>query len=115
MKAIYFYDSKTKLFTSVDIIDDSADLPENSTTIQPINEDGSGMYDPKWDGKKWVSLTKDEFDEAHKDDPEPDNPQIGPSDVQRAITALAQQLSTIQEQNEQLQKAVTAMAIGGNQ
>lgn len=115
MKSIYFFDPQTKIFTSVDFIGNDEELPANCTTIQPVNKDGSGMYDPKWDGKKWVSLTQDEFNEAHKDDSEPNIPQVEPSDVQKALTALAQQFATIKKQNEQLQQAVTTIAMGGNQ
>lgn len=115
MKAIYFYDPKTKIFISTDVISDSADLPENCTTVQPINEDGSGMYDPTWDGEKWVGLTQEEFNDSHKDDPKPEVPPTEPSDVQKSITLLAQDLATIKKQNKQLQEAVTTIAMGGNQ
>lgn len=116
MKAIYFYDSKTKIFTSVDLIADDEDVPANATDIQPIAEDGTGLYDPKWDGQKWVGLTADEYDEAHKDDPLPDGEtSVGPSDIEQALTSFGKQYADTQEEIQRLQKAITAIAMGGNE
>lgn len=116
MKAIYFYDTKTKIFTSVDLIDDDEGLPANATDVQPIGEDGTGLYDPKWDGEKWVGCTADEYEDAHKDDPLPDGETpVGPSDVEQALTALSKQYADTQEAVKQLQEAITVIAMGGNE
>lgn len=114
MKAIYYFDPETKLFTSIDLIEDTAEVPANATDIQPIAADGSGMYDPKWDGSKWVGLTPEEFEEAHKDDPKPDAPEVEPTPEQTSITAMSQQMSDMNECIESLEQALTAMAKGGN-
>lgn len=114
MKAIYYYNSKTKLFTTVDLIEDNAKMPANATDIQPIAEDGTGLYDPKWDGSKWVGLTPEEFTEAHKNDPHPDMPEPDPTPEQSSITAMAKQMSDINEHIKSLEQALTEMAKGGN-
>ena len=116
MKAIYFYDTKTKIFTSVDLIADDEDVPANATDIQPIAEDGTGLYDPKWDGKKWVGLTADEYEDVHKDDSLPDDEiPAGPSEVEQALTALSQQYAETQTQMKQIQQVLTSIAMGGNE
>lgn len=116
MKAVYFYDPKTKIFNSVDLIADDEDMPANATDIQPIAEDGTGLYDPKWDGKKWVGLTADEYEDVHKDDPLPDGETpVGPSDIEQALTSLGKQYANTQEEIQRLQKAITAIAMGGNE
>lgn len=114
MKAVYYFDPETKLFTSIDLIEDTAEVPANATDIQPIAADGSGMYDPKWDGSKWVGLTPEEFEEAHKDDPKPDVPEIEPTPEQASLTELAQKISDQDEHIKSLEQAITFMAKGGN-
>lgn len=115
MKAIYFYDTKTKIFTSVDLIDDDEGLPANATDVQPIAEDGTGLYDPKWNGQEWVGLTADEYDEAHKNDPvDNDEGSTGPTSDQQAMTALIMQVSDAQDHIKSLEQAITAIISGGN-
>ena len=114
MKAIYQYDPETKLFTGVDIIDDSEEIPANATDVQPIADDGTGLYDPKWDGTKWVGLTPEEYTEAHKNDPQPDVPEPDPTPEQSSTTSLAQQLADMDEHVKSLEQALTEIAKGGN-
>ncbi|WP_436667986.1 hypothetical protein [Latilactobacillus sakei] len=74
MKTIYFYDTSTKSFMYSDLIKDEVEIPVNATTIQP-EVDGRGMYDPTWDGEKWVELSESDWIAKHKNDPqEPANP-----------------------------------------
>lgn len=116
MKAVYFYDPKTKIFNSVDLIADDEEMPANATDIQPIAEDDTGLYDPKWNGQEWVGLTADEYDEAHKNDPLPDGETpVGPSDIEQALTALSQQYAETQTQMKQIQQVLTSIAMGGNE
>jgi len=72
MKTIYFYDVNTKSFMYSDFIKDEVEIPLNATTIPP-EADGRGMYDPTWDGEKWVELSESDWIAKHKNDPqEPD-------------------------------------------
>jgi len=72
MKTIYFYDVNTKSFMYSDLIKDEVEIPLNATTIPP-EADGRGMYDPTWDGEKWVELSESDWIAKHKNDPqEPD-------------------------------------------
>ena len=67
MKTIYFYDVSTKSFMYSDLIKDEVEIPLNSTTIPP-EADGRGMYDPTWDGEKWVELSESDWIARHKND-----------------------------------------------
>lgn len=74
MKTIYFYDVNTKSFMYSDLIKDEVEIPVNATTIPP-EADGRGMYDPTWDGEKWVELSESDWIAKHKNDTqEPANP-----------------------------------------
>ncbi|MBE7388327.1 hypothetical protein ING81_10570, partial [Ligilactobacillus salivarius] len=47
MKQIYFYDENKK-FISYDVIEDTAEIPANATTVEPVDSNGVGLYDPTW-------------------------------------------------------------------
>lgn len=61
MQVVYTFNLETKIFDEVKIVNDDYELQENETLVQPVNEDGTGMYEPKWDGQKWQGITQEEF------------------------------------------------------
>lgn len=82
---IYCFDEVTKKFAYTDVIDDSEQVPENATTIAPVNSDGTGMYAPTWNGTNWVSMTKEDYQENHEQQQKPnDVPAITESQKQEA-------------------------------
>ena len=82
---IYCFDEVTKKFAYTDVIDDGAQVPENATTIAPVNSDGMGMYAPTWNGTNWVSMSQEEFQEKYEQQQRPDNvPAITESQKQEA-------------------------------
>ena len=82
---IYCFDEVTKKFAYTDVIDDSEQVPENATTIAPVNSDGTGMYAPTWNGTNWVPMTKEEFQEKYEQQQKPDDvPAITESQKQEA-------------------------------
>lgn len=82
---IYCFDEATKKFAYTDVIDDSAQVPENATTVAPVNADGTGMYAPTWNGTNWVSMSQEEFQEKYEQQQRPDNvPAITESQKQEA-------------------------------
>lgn len=101
MAVIYYFDKKTRKLTSSDIIADGAAMPDNCTTIQPINEDGSGMYDPTWNGTAWIGLTQEQWENAHKDDPKPDVPTSAPTPEQLMINQLGLRVAKLELQNKE--------------
>ena len=82
---IYCFDEATKKFAYTDVIDDSEQVPENATTVAPVNADGTGMYAPTWNGTNWVSMSQEEFQEKYEQQQRPDNvPAITESQKQEA-------------------------------
>ena len=82
---LYYFDDSTKCFLYTDVIDDDADMPENATTIAPVNSDGTAMYAPTWNGTNWVSMSQEEFQEKYEQQQRPDNvPAITESQKQEA-------------------------------
>ena len=82
---IYCFDEVTKKFAYTDVIDDGEQVPENATTIAPVNTDGTGMYAPTWNGTNWVPMSQEEFQENHEQQQKPDNvPAITESQKQEA-------------------------------
>lgn len=65
MKLVYLYDDK-KIFTGTKLIEDTAEIPENATIVEPVNSDGTSMYEPiTWDGSSWHGVTAEEYSKAH--------------------------------------------------
>ena len=82
---IYCFDEATKKFAYTDVIDDGAQVPENATTIAPVNSDGTGMYAPTWNGTNWVSMTKEDYQEKYEQQQKPDDvPAISETQKQEA-------------------------------
>lgn len=63
MKQVYFYDKDTKKFAGYDVINDTAEIPANATTVKPVDNNGVGLYDPTWNESthSWDSLTEEEW------------------------------------------------------
>ena len=85
---IYYFDD-TKRFAYTDVIADDGSVPNNATTVAPVNADGTGMYAPTWSGTEWVSMTKEEFDKEFAQQQRPDNvPAVTPAEKQEAQQML---------------------------
>lgn len=85
---IYYFDD-AKRFAYTDVIADGTPVPENATTIAPVNTDGTGMYAPTWNGTEWVPMTKEEFDKEFAQQQRPDNvPAVTPAEKQEAQQML---------------------------
>lgn len=100
MKQVYFYDSTTKEFAGYDVIDDAAEIPANSTTIEPVGSDGADLYDPTWNENthSWNSLAKEEWEQKHPvQAPKP-------TQDQQTIAVLTKQVMQLQVANVQQQK-----------
>lgn len=97
MKAIYYFDEKTRRFVGSDVIAENAVVPENATLVEPINDDLTGMYDPTWNGVKWVGITQEQWENEHKDDPQPDMPAPVPTPEQLAINQLGLRVAKLEQ------------------
>lgn len=116
MKKVYFYDENKK-FISYDVIDDAAEVPANATTVEPVDSNGVGLYDPTWNENtnSWDSLTEEEWKQKHP------TPAPEPTQNQQALAALTNQVMQLQAANAQQQKVNASLtkqlidlAKGGN-
>ena len=100
MKQVYFYDEKTKGFNGYDVIEDTAKIPANATTVKPVDSNGVGLYDPVWNENthSWNSLTKAEWEEKHP------TSAPKPTQTQQTLASLTKQVMQLQAVNAQQQK-----------
>lgn len=88
MKQVYFYD-ENKRFISYDVIEDTAEIPANATTVKPVDSNGVGLYDPTWNKNtnSWDSLTEKEWKGKHT------IPEVKPVSTQEEQAAAQQMLA----------------------
>lgn len=96
MKQVYFYDKDTKEFAGYDVIEDTAEIPANATTVKPVDSNGVGLYDPVWNENthSWDSLTEDEWKQKHA------TPEVKPEPTQEEQAAAQQMLLMADLQNK---------------
>lgn len=96
MKQVYFYDNATKKFAGYDVIEDTAEIPENATTVDPVDSNGIGLYDPTWNEStnSWDSLTEEEWKQKHA------TPEVKPVPIQEEQAAAQQMLLMADLQNK---------------
>lgn len=102
MKQVYFYDKDTKEFAGYDVIEDTAEIPANATTVKPADSNGVGLYGPTWNKNtnSWDSLTEDEWKQKHTtSEPKPE-----PTQDQQTLASLTKQVMQLQVANVQQQK-----------
>lgn len=89
MKQVYFYDKDTKKFAGYDVINDTAEIPANATTVKPVDSNGVGLYDPTWNKNtnSWDSLTEEEWKEKYT------IPEVKPVPTQEEQAAAQQMLA----------------------
>ena len=89
MKKIYFYNKDTKEFAGYDVIEDAAEIPANATTVEPVDSNGVGLYDPTWNENtnSWDSLTEEEWKKKHT------IPEVKPEPTQEEQAAAQQMLA----------------------
>lgn len=89
MKQVYFYDKETKMFNGYDVIEDTAEIPANATTVEPVDSNGVGLYDPTWNESthSWDSLTENEWKKKYT------IPEVKPVPTQGEQAAAQQMLA----------------------
>lgn len=106
---IYHYDSNGNL-DNLEIATKNATLSANETTVKPSDENGLGMYRPKFDvaKNKWVeTLSKEEIEELNK------TTNKEPNNSDQTISALTAQLlqtqMTVKQQGTQIASLTGAL------
>lgn len=106
---IYHYDSNGNL-DNLEIATKNATLSANETTVKPSDENGLGMYCPKFDvaKNKWVeTLSKEEIEKLNK------TTNKEPNNSDQTISALTAQLlqtqMTVKQQGTQIASLTGAL------
>ena len=106
---IYHYDSNGNL-DNLEIATKNATLSANETTVKPSDENGLGMYRPKFDvaKNKWVeTLSKEKIEELNK------TTSKEPNNSGQSISALTAQLlqtqMTVKQQGTQIASLTSAL------
>lgn len=106
---IYHYDSNGNL-DNLEIATKNATLSANETTVKPSDENGLGMYRPKFDvaKNKWVeTLSKEEIEELNK------TTSKEPNNFNQTISTLTAQLlqtqMTVKQQGTQIASLTGAL------
>lgn len=106
---IYRYDSNGNL-DNLEIATKNATLSANETTVKPSDENGLGMYRPKFDvaKNKWVeTLSKEEIEKLNK------TTNKEPNNSDQTISALTAQLlqtqMTVKQQGTQIASLTGAL------
>lgn len=106
---IYHYDSNGNL-DNLEIATKNATLSANETTVKPSDENGLGMYRPKFDvaKNKWVeTLSKEEIEELNKTtSKEPNN---SDQTVSAFTAQLLQTQMTVKQQGAQIASLTGAL------
>ncbi len=114
MKQVYFYDNETKVFNGYDVIEDTAEIPANATTVEPVDSNGVGLYDPTWNEttNSWDSLTEEEWKKKYivpEVKPEPTQDQqaaaqqmLVMADLQNKVDTLTDTVDKVTKSNEQI-------------
>ncbi|WP_195454157.1 hypothetical protein [Ligilactobacillus ruminis] len=106
---IYYYD-ENNIYTHTDLIDDGGTLPQNATTVAPVDSNGVGLYEPvTWhvDTQTWSGATKEEYDAAHP----ADTVAVTPTADQQARAQQMLAMANLTNQVAMLQKTVATLMV----
>lgn len=113
MKQVYFYDKDTKEFAGYDVIEDTAEIPANATTIKPADSNGVGLCGPTWNKNtnSWDSLTEEEWKKKYT------IPEVKPVPTQEEQAAAQQMLAVagLQEKVVTLTSTVDKLSKSNNE
>ena len=110
MKQVYFYDKETKMFNGYDVIEDTAEIPANATTVEPVDSNGVGLYDPTWNESthSWDSLTEEEWKKKYtvpEVKPEPTQGEQAAAQQMLAVADLQGKVDTLTSTVDKLSKS----------
>ncbi|NXZ96354.1 hypothetical protein HZI56_01850 [Lactobacillus salivarius] len=94
---IFIYDKETKRYMyPVSDYPDNYDLPANATTVEPVDSNGVGLYDPTWNEttNSWDSLTEEEWKKKYI------VPEVKPEPTQEEQATAQQMLLMADLQNK---------------
>ena len=98
MRYIFFYNEETFEYIGADTIADNAQVPANATLVEPVDENGVGLYDPVWntETKTWDGISESEWLKKHGITEEPTLEQRLQAKQTVLIAGLAKNVQTLQ-------------------
>ena len=98
MRYIFFYNEETFEYIGADTIADNAQVPANATTVEPVDENGIGLYDPVWNigTQTWTGISESEWLKKHGIAEEPSLEQKLQAKQTVLIAGLAKNVQTLQ-------------------
>ena len=63
MRYVFFYKDETNEYMGADTIADDTQVPANATLLEPVDENGVGLYDPVWNTgtQTWTGISESEW------------------------------------------------------
>lgn len=108
---IFIYDKETKRYMyPVSDYPDNYDLPENATTVKPVDSNGVDLYDPTWNEStnSWDSLTGEEWKKKYtvpEVKPEPTQGEQAAAQQMLAVADLQGKVDTLTSTVDKLSKS----------
>ena len=97
MKYIFYYNENNE-YIGFDKLEVDAEIPSNATTVEPVDENGVGLYDPVWNTEKqtWTGISESEWLKKHGIAEEPSLEQKLQAKQTVLIAGLAKDVKTLQ-------------------
>lgn len=97
MRYIFYYNENNE-YIGLDKLEIGAEIPSNATTVEPVDENGVGLYDPVWNTEKqiWEGITEDEWKARHGVVEEPSLEQKLQAKQTVLIASLAKNVQSLQ-------------------
>ena len=97
MKYIFYYNENNE-YIGFDKLEVDAAIPSNATTVEPVDENGTGLFDPVWNSVKqtWTGISESEWLKKHGIAEEPSLEQKLQAKQTVLIAGLAKDVKTLQ-------------------
>ena len=95
---ISFYYNENNEYIGFDKLEVDAEIPSNATTVEPVDDNGIGLYDPVWNTEKqiWEGISESEWLKKHGIAEEPTLEQKLQAKQTVLISGLAKDVKTLQ-------------------
>ena len=97
MKYIFYYNENNE-YIGFDKLKVDAEIPSNATTVEPVDDNGIGLYDPVWNSVKqiWEGISESEWLKKYGIAEEPSLEQKLQAKQTVLIAGLAKNVQTLQ-------------------
>lgn len=97
MKYIFYYNENNE-YIGFDKLEVDAEIPSNATTVEPVDDNGIGLYDPVWNSVKqiWEGISESEWLKKYGIAEEPSLEQKLQAKQTVLIAGLAKNVQTLQ-------------------